>query len=200
MADVSLRLTVWLVTLPLAVAGTQTAHAIAYRLAVPTAHERAHELGATGHGYMAYLPLALGMGAMLVTYAFVAEMLHLTRSTKRVARRPQAWHFAIVAPALFACQEHIERLFHDGTFPFGAALETTFLLGFALQLPFALLAYLVARLLLRVARLLAIVLVRPRLSYERSPSRWTHPAASDPDSRFLATALGPRGPPSLCSV
>ena len=192
----SRRLTVWLVTVPLAVAGTQFAHAIAYRLAVPEANERAHELSATGHGYMAYLPLALAIGAVLATYAFVAEVLHLARSTKRIALRPEAWHFAIVAPALFACQEHFERLFHDGTFPWGAMLAASFIVGLLLQVPFALAAYGLALLLLHAARTLGDRLAR------RRPQRLVSAQSSWPSEGFIAPRLaalalgyGSRGPP-----
>jgi hypothetical protein len=195
-ADVSRRLTVWLVTLPLAVAGTQMAHAIAYRLAVPADHERAHQLGATGHGYLAHLPLAVAIGAVLVTYAFVAEVLHLTRSTKRIALRPQAWHFAIVAPALFVCQEHFERLFHDGTFPWGAMLAASFIVGLLLQLPFALAAYAFARLLLQAARTLGDRLARRRHRRLSSATfNWPTEGFIAPRLPALALGYGSRGPP-----
>ncbi len=195
-ADVSRRLTVWLVTLPLAVAGTQLAHAIAYRLAVPSANERAHELSTTGHGYMAYLPQALAIGAVLVTYAFVAEVLHLTRSTKPVAQRPQAWHFGIVAPALFVCQEHIERLFHDGTFPWGAMLAASFIVGLLLQLPFVLAAYAFARLLLQAARTLGDRLARRRHRRLSSATfNWPTEGFIAPRLPALALGYGSRGPP-----
>ena len=192
----SRRLTVWLVTLPLAVAGTQLAHAIAYRLAVPEANERAHELSATGHGYMAYLPLALAMGAVLVTYATVTEVLHLTRSTERVRLRPHAWHFAIVPPALFACQEHFERLFHDGTFPWGAMLAASFIVGLLLQLPFALAAYALARLLLQAARTLGDRLARRRHRRLASATfSWRTEGFIALRLRALALGYGSRGPP-----
>ena len=46
---------------------------------------------------------------------------------------------------MFALQEHLERLFEDGSFPLDAALDQTFPIGLALQLPFGFLAYRVAR-------------------------------------------------------
>jgi hypothetical protein len=45
--------------------------------------------------------------------------------------------------------EALEGLLNRGVVPFGEALQPTFLVGLALQLPFALAAYLLARLLLR---------------------------------------------------
>ena len=106
---VSRRMIAWIVTLPLAVAGTQMAHAIAYRITAST-NERAHELSATGHGYLAYLPLALAIGAVLVAFALAAEVRHVATRSERAALRPRAWQFAIVAPAIFVSQEHFERL------------------------------------------------------------------------------------------
>ena len=92
---------------------------------------------------------------VLIVAALATEVRLHVRG--RRADRPSLWAFGLVAPALFTCQEHIERLAHDGTVPWLAG-EPTFLAGLALQLPFALAAYLVARLLLRVARSIARVL------------------------------------------
>ena len=48
-------------------------------------------------------------------------------------------------------QEFLERSLHLGTFAWQTAFAPTFLPGLALQLPFALVAYVAARLLLRAA-------------------------------------------------
>ena len=69
-----------------------------------------------------------------------------------------AWPFAVLPPLAFALQEHLERLLHAGAVPWTAVLEPTFLPGFLLQLPFALLAFAVARALLGAAVLLARLL------------------------------------------
>ena len=58
--------------------------------------------------------------------------------------------FAALPPLAFALQEHLERLIHDGTVV-GVALQPTFMIGLLLQLPFAVAAYLLAKLLLQVA-------------------------------------------------
>lgn len=192
----SRRLTVWLVTLPLAVAGTQIAHALAYRLVTPVHHERAHELTATGHGYLAYLPFALAVGSVLVSFALAAEARCMVASSTDCGLRPRAWPFAVVAPALFICQEHFERLFHDGAVPLGAVLATSFLTGLVLQLPFALAAYALARLLLNAARSLGRLFTRLRTS-RLSRAHFRRPATCAAAPRFPALALGygSRGPP-----
>jgi hypothetical protein len=48
----SRRGVVWLLTLPLAVVGSQLGHALAYRLITSNEAERDHELTATGHAYL----------------------------------------------------------------------------------------------------------------------------------------------------
>ncbi len=62
---VSRRSVVWLLTLPLAIVGSQLAHTLAYRLVTPTEAERAHELAATGHAYLAYAPAVLAVCSVL---------------------------------------------------------------------------------------------------------------------------------------
>jgi hypothetical protein len=51
----------WLIAVPLAVIGTLAGHAAGYRAAVPNAHERAHLLASTGHGYLQYAPLFVSL-------------------------------------------------------------------------------------------------------------------------------------------
>jgi hypothetical protein len=198
---VSRRLILWLVTLPLAVAGTQMAHALAYRVVSPDAGQRAHELSATGHAYLAYLPLMLAVGTVLVVLALATEIRHIVAAPRRSGFRPSAWGFAALAPATFVCQEHFERLVHDGGFPWDAALASSFVVGLLLQLPFALAAYALARFLLRVARSLG------RLLAGRSRPRRIRPALPRPVVRVevprlpaLALGYGSRGPPALPAV
>lgn len=194
----SRRLIVWLVTLPLAVAGTQLAHAFAYRVVSPDAGERAHELSATGHAYLAYLPLMLAVGTVLVVLALAVEIRHIVGAPGRSGLRPSAWGFAALAPAIFTCQEHFERLVQDGVVPWGAALAPSFVAGLLLQLPFALAAYALARLLLRVARSLARLLARrprPRRVGVAVPRPVV--CVAIPRVPALALGYGSRGPPAL---
>jgi hypothetical protein len=154
------RLAVWLLSIPLMVAGSQVAHVLAYRLVYPTAHVRLTALLATGHEYMfgtsGYLPLLLGvLGAVeLVGVGWV-----FAGSFRRSLQRPvPTWAFAFLPVLAFTLQEFLERILAGSSFPWWLVLQPTFQIGIALQLPIALLAFLVARLLLRTAREAALVL------------------------------------------
>lgn len=197
----SRRSVAWLLTLPLAVVGSQLAHALAYRLATPNDAERGHELAASGHGYLAYLPAVLAVCSVLVALALAGELGHALTDRSRRPSRPSALRFAVLAPAIFACQEHFERLLHDGRFPWNAGFHRLFLVGLLLQLPFALVAYTLARLLLRVARSLGRLLTPP-LRLSRVGAAIPRPATCIAVPRVPALALGygSRGPPALLAA
>jgi hypothetical protein len=200
MFGVSPRLIAWLATLPLAVAGTQVAHSLAYRLTTPVESERVLELSATGHAYGDYVPLVLAIGAVVVAFALVAEVRRFARFSPHTVG-PRAWHFAVVAPALFTTQEHLERFFHDGAFPWHAGLDATFVTGLLLQIPFAIAAYVFVRLLLGVARSLATLLARARSPRVRpTNSKRRPPRFHAPRLPALALGYGSRGPPILLVV
>ena len=194
----SRRNVAWLLTVPLAVVAAQLAHALAYRLAEPSAHERAHLLSETGHGYLRLTADGLGVVAAAVLFALILEVRAI--GTKQEGGRPRLWAFAAFVPATFIFQEHLERLFHDGAFPWGAALDKTFLVGIVVQLPFAVLAYLLARLLLGVAHLLGVLLHRsaPALHCARAV-RLVLPDGA-PVAAFPGFTLRPRGPPEFSSA
>jgi hypothetical protein len=194
----SRRNVVWLITLPLAIVGSQVAHAAGYRLATGEG-ELAHALASTGHGYLAYAPLALGICAAVVVLALARELVGALGGEERAAR-PSALLFSILAPAIFVAQEHFERLARDGVFPTSLLVEKTFLLGLALQVPFALLAYAIARLLLGATRAVARLLSSPRVVRLRRRSRWHCDELWAPVGVATGRRLGPRGPPSTLVV
>jgi hypothetical protein len=142
------RLT-WLVALPVMLAGSQAAHGLAYRIAFPDEALRVHVLTVTGHGYLAELPLALAIAgaAGVVGLAFAAWDAAHGRRVRELS--PLA--FALLPPLAFTLQEVLELSLHTGHIGWRALAAPTFLPGLALQLPFAVLAYLVARFLLRAA-------------------------------------------------
>lgn len=196
--SVSRRSVVWLLTVPLAVVGSQLAHALAYRLVTPAEALRSHELTATGHSYLAYAPVALAVCGVLVVLALVGELGHLMTARNPGNARPSAARFAALAPAIFVFQEHFERLFHDGVFPWDAAFQPTFVVGLLLQLPFAAAAYLLARLLLRVVDSLGRVLAaRPRARLLGCAPRRPRVCLVIPRVPVLALGYGSRGPPVL---
>jgi len=194
----SRRNAVWLITLPLAIVGSQVAHAAGYRLATGEG-ELAHVLASSGHGYLAYAPFVLGVCAAFVLVALVRELAGALGGDDR-ASRPSALLFSILAPAIFVAQEHFERLAHDGVFPTSLLVEKTFLLGLALQVPFALVAYALARFLLGAARAVAHLLASPRVARLRRSSRWERDDVWSPAGVATGLRFGPRGPPSALVV
>ena len=185
------RLAAALVTIPIAGAGLLTAHSLAYRLTTATAADEHRLLDSTGHGYLAAgtsLMTAVGVAAL------AAGLLLTIRTGARTARRARL--LAAVPPVAFAVQEHTERLVHDGVLPAGLLHDPTFLAGLLLQLPFALLGYVVVRLLLRTAIRLGAALrygVRliPPLPPTPLPARAADRRTPDP----LADRAAGRAPP-----
>jgi hypothetical protein len=124
-------------SLPLAAAGCLAGHALGYAV-VPTGPRDARI-----HSYLTLAPQFLA-----VCVALVALTLGL-RLSGRLQGRPAAWPFAILPPLAFCAQELVERLVAG--LPAHAVLEPAVFAGLAAQLPVAVVAYLVARALLRVA-------------------------------------------------
>lgn len=149
-SDVSRRAIVWMLSVPLMIGGTEAAHWLAYRLVYPDGWERAQALQESGHGYSGWLPLLGGVAVAVLLSALFLHARDASTGRGPSTRRVRLSQFAALPPLAFACQEHLERLTHDGTVA-GVALQPTFMIGLLLQLPFAVVAYLSARLLLRVA-------------------------------------------------
>ncbi|HXZ56133.1 MAG TPA: hypothetical protein VEG40_00955 [Gaiellaceae bacterium] len=154
------RLAAWSVALPLMVAGSQVAHVFAYRLVYPQTQLRLHALLVSGHGYMGHVSLLFALCAVIELIALCSAV---AGSFRRGAATPlPAWAFGLIPPLGFAVQEFLERWLYGASFPWWMVLQPTFRVGLLLQLPFGLAAYLVARLLLRVADRVGRVLSRRR--------------------------------------
>jgi len=111
-------------------AGVLVAHTLAYRL-TGTATVPLHE-------YLDHLPqLLLVLAVVGLAGAGLAGRLGV----------PSAWPFPVVAVATFVVQEHVEQLVHTGGLPWIWG-SPAFVVGILLQLPVALLAWALARLLL----------------------------------------------------
>jgi hypothetical protein len=173
----------WLLSLPLMAAGCLAAHSAAYRLAEPAAPEQAH-------GYLAPAPLVLGI---VLALGFVAALRSIVRGRTRTG--VPAHLFALLPPLAFTLQEHLERALH-GAAAFETALEPSFVLGLALQLPFAFCSLVVAQSLLRVAKR-AGALVSRRLTLPlRSPTVRRPELLVDAARRsVLASRQAGRAPP-----
>jgi hypothetical protein len=185
-----------LLSIPFTAAGSLLAHALAYYLAVPDAQARAQLYRDTGHGYLAYSPTFFAICLAFVFGGLVVLSLRFARGHRRGT--VAAWPFAVLPLLMFTVQEHTERFVHTGQFPFGAALEPTFLPGFWLQVPLALAMYLAARAVIRIAEGLGRVLAGSPPSEPISSTPPSQPgAASSELPRIPALALrrAGRAPP-----
>jgi hypothetical protein len=167
------RTLTWLVTLPLAAASVLLGHALAYRIT-------GAPLGDV-HGYLEHVPQVVFILASVAVLGLAAD----TR-----ARRRSPLPLATVGVAAFVVQEHLERFAHTGHLPFLLA-SPVFWVGIALQLPLAVVVWLLAR---GIADELATPL-------ERAVARLAHvPVAPAPSpavvrSRVAAGGRRTRGPP-----
>jgi hypothetical protein len=182
----------WPIALPLAVIGSLAGHSIGYRAALPAAHERDSVLASSGHGWLEYAPLIVGLCSVAVVLAFVAAVIGRERS-----RNVQLKLIAAIPPLTFVAQEFLERYLHDGSFSWGLLVSMPFVLGLAAQVPFALLAASIAFALGQAAERLSSALrsgKRPRFApVDFGPL----PAAIDlPLRPVLARGFAGRGPPA----
>jgi hypothetical protein len=121
------RALTWALTLPLAGAGVLVGHDLTYRL-----------VGSVDpglHDYLAHAPQLI---------AILASVGLLGLAVDQRAVRVGTTRFAFLGMAVFAVQEHVERLVHTGTIPF-ILTDRTFLLGLLLQIPIGLACVAVAK-------------------------------------------------------
>jgi len=193
---VSRRLLAWVLAVPLILAGVEGGHWLAYRIIYPSSNIRAQVLAASGHGYLIHAPLFLAAGAAVVLCAFGLRVSQGGRAGS-VETDVSLLPFVLAAPLAFALQECIEQAL-VGSWPFGAALAPTFMPGLVFQLPFALLAFLLARWLLRTAeRIGAMVLgssTVPATSIEVARPRGLR-LLDTPRPSALSRGHSGRGPP-----
>jgi hypothetical protein len=190
------RSAVWLLAVPLMIAGSELAHALAFRIVYPNAHARLRELLATGHGYTSYLPLFLAVGTAIEVVALGAVVAGGAGRRGRDSVPP--WAFALLPLLGFTIQEFLERLFVGAGFPWWMVLQPTFRVGLLLQLPVSLVVFLVARLLLRVADRAGIALRRVMVRPPRvcgASADWTAAPVSPLRLAALAAGHAGRGPP-----
>ena len=127
------RTRVWLLVSPIVAAGVLIAHSVAYRLtSTPTD---------PFHAYLGHAPQVL---ILIAIAGIVVAALGRPRSA------PPAHVFPVVALATFVVQEHVERVVHGGV-PM-LLTSPAFLVGLVLQVPVALVAWGLARWILRAVR------------------------------------------------
>ena len=139
------RLSVLLVTVPLALGGLLGAHALAYLVVAGSPARSAELLAATGHGYLSIVHMVvLAVGSGLVAGGLVL------RAARGGRTAPIGWAVPCQVAA-FVAQEHVERIADSGRFPVGLTLQPVFLLGVALQIAVGMLIVLLARALIGLA-------------------------------------------------
>jgi hypothetical protein len=139
------RLT-WLVILPLALTGGVCGHAVVnVLLGAPFGPES--ELFVPGGLGAELVPALLALAGAVLLLVLCGRILGLGGLSRTGV---SALPFACLTPLVFVLQEHLEAALHGGGV-LGVALEPMFVPGLAVQFPFALAAYLIARGLLRLA-------------------------------------------------
>ena len=155
-----------------------------------------------GHAWLGYTPALAVWGITLV----LAGVMLCAGEGLRGGRpsRPPVRLFAILPPVAFVIQEHLERFLGSGSVPYDLLVEPTFLVGLALQLPFAVAALLLTRALyalgVGVGRLLASRLTLGRALRHRPPALVQLPASPTLVAPpLLALGHGQRAPPATAS-
>ena len=179
----------WLLALPLMTVGSLAAHSLAYLLVEPSAAQRGRLLESTGHGYLSTMPFLLGACGALV---LAGTLAYATRALRGSTSALPAWPLALVPLVGFTLQEHLERLLSGSAV---SPLEPTFLVGLALQLPFALAALLVARRVAVAAEALGKILAGPPRTRPRPGHSPRPPVAILLSQHHVALAHRERGPP-----
>src|ERR1051326_1763362 len=150
------RLRLWLVMIPLVAAGTEGASTLLDTFA-PRRYETV-ELFSRSNATHHMLPLVAALGVALLICALVSFA-----ATAQAAPGPPRLLFACLPPLVFTLQEHVEFIVGRGHVPWTLLLSPIFASGLLLQVPFAVAAYLLARLFVEVA-----VALRTRTAPRRS--------------------------------
>lgn len=133
------------------------AHDIAYRIAISDAHERAHLLEETGHGWWAYVPYLVGAALATAT---------LATATTRHAHRLR-WALGPAAAIMYVAIEVLERVI--GESHHGVVHLPTLALGSAIALVFGL----VAAALLALGERIAVACRSRRPVFAAARPTWT---------------------------
>jgi hypothetical protein len=183
----------WLSTAPLMFAGLIAGHQLAYRLVYTDAHARADAMARSGHAYFGFMSLALSVSVGVLLAGLALQAISGFRGEQpRAATSPL---IVLLPPIAFVVQEFTERLVHTGQVPWTVVVQPAFLLGLAFQLPFALVALILAWLLDSAARAIGRALVdRPRPVFQVFVPEPVRVVAA-PRPAGLARGYGERAPP-----
>ena len=187
----------WLLALPLIVAGSLGAHALAALLTAAPSTEHVGEVAErSSTGTAGHLVVFLGAAAAVAALGGASSVVSLL--VRRERRRVSPHLFFWLPPAAYTLQELAERRLHAEAAPFQAVHDPRFLYGLAFQIPFGLAALGIARLLYRVGRRIVAALQRTRRPAAlRRPSNLARAPMETVLARIAVCALGytQRGPP-----
>lgn len=189
----------WLLALPIMVAGLLLARRTAAVCVAPIGEAPGHEALEPQRALtVGGLPVSLlfAVGASLAVLVLAWGVVRFLR--RRGPTSCSAWLFLALAPFAFVGQELAERFARQEVAAFDTAALRRLLLGLALQLPFALVSYLLARTVLRTVRRVARLLACPPLAiFALLASVPTRVASAQRRFAALALGYGERGPPAL---
>lgn len=185
---------VWLVTLPVALVGIEAAHALA-NAAFGAPGSEVLESAESGAGLIPLLA-ALALAAVLCGLVGRVAGLWWTPRRSRAVLLP----FVLLPPLGFVLLELGEALAHS-PIEWEELVGPTFLVGLALQLPVALVGYLLARALLRLSDEVRELVRRAR----RRPARATEFSSAtfpgdDPLRGTLVSSVGLARAPPLTAI
>ncbi len=183
---------------PLIACGCEAAHRVLDVLISPGAGA-GHELFESSESGSGYVPLLFAVGVALI---IVVLGSYLFGPARRGQIRPPAWAFAALPLAGFALQELLESFLAHGHLSWSVLLCREFVIGLALQLPFAAAAFLFARALCRVARALGCLdgNRRPGVLLAWSATGWVSVENERRSRWWLSGGAEPtRGPPLLAA-
>ena len=129
--------------------GELTGRVAPARPARPEGYEGAELFSRSSASY-SLLPLVVALGGIALCCSLWS---FATAAPER--RRLPLWVFACLPAGAFAAQEHVEFAVAHGRVPWTLVASPVFLAGLLLQIPFGALAYLAARLLVRIASAIA---------------------------------------------
>jgi hypothetical protein len=198
------RMAAGVIAIPLTIASWLGAHCVAYWLVSPGAEHGMGMHAEHGHAWLGYTP-ALAIWGLAVVVAGLVLCADAGIRGHRPSPPPLRF-FAILPSVGFVIQEHVERLLASGSIPADLVLEPTFLLGLALQIPFALVALLLTRALYALSFGLGRAMAASTPAIGRPlrhgpPSAPLRPASATLVSpSVLALGHGQRAPPATsCS-
>jgi hypothetical protein len=185
-------------SLPLTAGGWLSVHWLSFGIMAPHGgDEQGPMMAGAEHHYVGAAPVLIAF-AITLLLAGIALAIHSGLRRAPQARVP-VWPIVLMSPLGFAVQEHLECLLGQHPFTTTALLDPTFLVGVALQFPFAVAAAVLARALSALGYALGLRLAvgAPR------PLAWVPPpvlpASLEPELArppILATRHGGRAPPA----